>query len=210
MSESTEVQVLIEKIKKKSNWAKWGIGLVGVLLLAPLVWAMAYAILGAAFLGTSLALAAAVGLVVINYTPVFMMKLQNARINAIIAEANKNPIPTLWNEFEKDTVEVDEMEAAIGEKVEIERASAIWDLGMAMNKANAKNLAAQRESTISRIKKETALDSVTASMNRGKVALRQRINSRRRVADEGGAPRLGMSTPDVIEMPLTSGQRVAR
>lgn len=255
MEANNEMQVLIEKIKKKSTFMKWGIGLAGVLLLAPLVWALAYAILGAAFLGLSLTIAGAVGMAIIYYTPVFMMKLQNAKINAIIAEAQKNPIPTLWSEFDKDTGEVDEMEQAIGEygteienvkskrdklaskltakdleafdgdiatmeedfqlqqtelaelrtgldkqKVEIERASAIWDLGMAMNKANAKNLAAQRESTLSRIKKETALDSVTASMNRGKVQLRMRIQSRRRVAEGDGVQRIALSPTESLEI----------
>lgn len=253
MEQSTEVQTLVNKIKKRSNIAKWGIGMAAVLLLAPLVWYVAYAVLGAAFLGLSLAVAGVVGLAIIHFTPVVMMKLENAKINAIMAEANKNPIPTLWNEYEKDVQEADEFQQSIQDysaeienvkskrdklaskltekdlstfdadiaamqedcrlqeqellelritlqrqQTEIERAAAIWDLGMAVNKANSKNQAAQRESTLSRIRKETALDSVTANLNRGKAALRQRINSRRHLAQNENTKSIGHQDSSMI------------
>lgn len=113
MEANNEMQVLIDKVKKKSTVMKWVIGLSGVLLLAPLVWALAYAVLGAAALMTSLALAAGVGLVVINYTPVLMMKLENKKIQAIVDEATKNPIPTLRAEWIKDGEEIETLRTEI-------------------------------------------------------------------------------------------------
>lgn len=111
--ESNELQVLIDKVVKSTNKKKWLFGLIGLLLLTPFIWALAYAVLGAAFLGASLALAGAVGAAIIYYTPVYMMKLQNRRTQAIIDEATKNPIPTMRNEWENDGVEIEGFRNAI-------------------------------------------------------------------------------------------------
>lgn len=107
MENLNELQPVIDKIKKKSNLVKWAIGLTGVLLLAPVIWMLAYAVLGAAFLGTALAIAGGVGAAIVYYTPVYMMKLENRKIKAIVDEATKNPIPTLRAEWIKDGEEIE-------------------------------------------------------------------------------------------------------
>lgn len=119
MDEDNKVQQVIDKIKKKSNFLKWGLGLAGLLILTPLIWALAYAVLGAAFLGLSLALAAAVGAAIITFTPVLMMKLENKKIQMVMDEATKNPIPTMWAEWQKDG---DEIEAFRKQIVDFETA----------------------------------------------------------------------------------------
>ena len=236
MSDNSEIQTAIENIKSKMSKTKWVIGILGVMVLAPLTWILAYGILGLAAAGGALAVAGVVAATIWYGTEPFLMRLQNKRIQLIMEEATKNPIPTLWNEHAKDQKEVNDLEQAIidysteignciskkdklvsklkpediesfendirlmqedlrlqeedlqelkdglvKQQAEIERASAIWDLGMAVSKANAKNLSAQRQETLSKIKRETALESVTSNMNRGKAQLRMRINSRRHI-----------------------------
>lgn len=113
MENLNEIQPVIDKIKKKSNLAKWAIGLTGVMLLAPVVWFLAYAVLGVAALGASLAIAGAVGAAIVYYTPVYMAKLENRKIKAIVDEATKNPIPTLRAEWIKDGEEIEALRTEI-------------------------------------------------------------------------------------------------
>lgn len=252
---ATDVQLLIDKIKTKSNKLKWLIGLGGALLLAPIAWALAYAILGAAALAASLAVAAIVGAVILYGTPVVLMKLQNAKINAIIAEATKNPIPTLWQEWEKDGKEIDALDNAVSEycaeienckdkikklagklteediqrfsgdiqlmeadleqqekdlqtlrdehadfKTSISRAEAIYDVSMAMDKANAKNRLAFHEEMMTRIKKETAYDAVMSSMNTSKARLRARIQSRRHLSQSSDTPAIEVVSSEPLQL----------
>lgn len=111
--EKNEVQVLLDNVAASLKKKKWLFGLAAVLLLPMVVWWLAYAILGAAALMASLGIAAAVGLAIVYYAPVVEMKLRNARQNAIIAEATKNPIPTMRAEWEKDGEEIEQFRASI-------------------------------------------------------------------------------------------------
>jgi predicted nucleic acid-binding Zn-ribbon protein len=105
--ENNEVQTLIDKVTKKYNVKMWLLGAAGLLILTPLIWSLAYAVLGLAALGVSLGIAGAVGLAIIYVTPVVTMKLKNKQIEMIIAEATKNPIPTMRAEWEKDGEEIE-------------------------------------------------------------------------------------------------------
>lgn len=252
---STDIQALTDSVKKKANWLKWGLGIGAVALVAPFIWMMVYAMLGVAALGAATLIAIGVGLALVNLSPVLAMKFQNAKIKAIIAEAEKNPIPTLWEGHRKDAEELAEMNKAIedyateinnvrsrmqslskdlsqedkdgfendiatleqdltlqeqdyeqamtdhaAQEVQIKRASAIWDLNMAVNKASSKNMN-RAEETMAKIKRETALDAVNASMNRSKAQLRARIRARANAANAGpGKPALTHQPADVIEM----------
>lgn len=111
--ETNQVESLIQKVTKKYNLKMWVAGGVGLLLLTPLIWSLAYAVLGLAALGVSLGIAGAVGLAIIYFTPVITMKLKNKQIEMIIAEATKNPIPTMRAEWEKDGEEIEAFRAAI-------------------------------------------------------------------------------------------------
>lgn len=262
---STEVQTLIDSVKSKSTKLKWAIGLGAALVLAPVTWAIGYAVLGATFAGAALALAGAVGLTVVNLTPVFLMKLENRKIQMIIDEANRNPIPTLWNEHKKDAEDLAEMLSAIEDyateignveskmkrlttdltpddlasfesdinamktdlalqeqdyaeamdnhnkqEVQIKRASAIWDLNMAVSAANAKNVN-RAEETLAKIKRETALDAVTSSMNRSKAQLRARILNRAGTGQLTGVdrrPALSNSPSDVIDVQVSDASKL--
>ena len=238
-----ELNQVIETSKKRFTIAQWVIGIGGGLLFAMFAWIAVVAALGAAAVGTAFAIAGAVGLVIVNATPVFIKKARNMRIEALMkeqnrhlaaiqAEAERNPIPTLWNQHAEDAKEIQEMNDALLEyaaeignvqakakklssalrpedleafnqdiammqadlalqeqeyaetvaahkaaEVEIQRASAIWDLQMAVENANAKN-ANRVQDTLSKIKRDTALDSVTAKLNTSKAKLRARIRER--------------------------------
>ena len=72
--------------------AKWGIPLVACLIVAPTVFFLAKAMIGA-FL--ALAAAGAIGLVSINMAPVLAFKLSNQKVKMIVKEAETNPVETL-------------------------------------------------------------------------------------------------------------------
>ena len=87
----TQIQDLdLRKIKLDTKW-KLILGALGILVIAPLTSTLLWGVLG--FL--AIVLGAAVGLLAIAFAPVFSMKLANARIKAIMAEADKNPIETM-------------------------------------------------------------------------------------------------------------------
>jgi len=87
----TQIQDLdLRKIKLDTKW-KLILGGLGILVIAPLTTTLLWGVLG--FL--AVILGAAIGLLAIAFTPVFSMKLANARIKAIMAEAGKNPIETM-------------------------------------------------------------------------------------------------------------------
>lgn len=90
------------KVFRKANLAKWGVGVLAAIIVAPLVWFLAYAVLGVAFLSVALGLAALVGVTIVNLAPVVTMKLANKRIAMIMEEAARNPIPTLYAGLEED------------------------------------------------------------------------------------------------------------
>lgn len=255
---STDIQPIIDEIKKRANWKMWGLGLGAALLLGPIAWFLASALLGIAAAGVSAAIAGAVVLTVINVAPWFTMKMANTRIALIIAEAQRNPIPTLWEGWRRDGEELAQYNASITEyegeihaveakmqkltknltpediasferdlvvlrqdltlqiqdyddalrqhglhELEINRASAIWDMTMAMNKANAKNLNLA-QTAMEKIKKDTALDAVSKSMGRSKAQLGARIRARANVANAGpGTPALSHNPSPVIDIVTT-------
>lgn len=111
--ETNQVQNLIQSVTKKYNLKMWLLGAAGLLIVTPIIWKLAYAIFGLAALGASLGLAGAVGLAIIYFTPVVMMKLKNKQIEMIIAEATKNPIPTMRAEWDKDGEEIEAIRRSI-------------------------------------------------------------------------------------------------
>lgn len=87
----TQIQDLdLRRIKLDTKW-KLLLGGLGILVIAPLTTTLLWGVLG--FL--AIILGAAIGLLAIAFAPVFSMKLANARIKAIMAEADKNPIETM-------------------------------------------------------------------------------------------------------------------
>ena len=247
-----ETDNVIEAIKRKSVLAKWGLALLGVVILAPVSFFLAYAVFGAALLGLALAFAGAVGLAVLAGVPWLVTKLANKRIEWVMAEARRSPIPTLWAGHLQDAEDLAAMGDAIVEysteinnakekarklagdllpedlrsfqadvaametdlalqeqdyreaqemhakqETEIKRASAIWDLNMAVANANAKNLNSRAQDTLAKIKKDTALDAVASSMNRSKAQLRQRIQQRSALHV---SPSLGFEPSQVIDL----------
>lgn len=110
---STDIDTMVGAIQKKSKWIKLGVGIGVVTLLGPILWFAVSAMLGAAALGLATALVGAICLAIVNFTPVVAMKLENAKINAIKAEATKNPIPTLQASLIEDKKARDEDDRAI-------------------------------------------------------------------------------------------------
>lgn len=90
-----DLTVFNTKRDQLATRTKWGIGLVAAVVVAPLTWLVAQAVLGLAALGGALALAAVVGLGVINGAPVVSMKFANWKLRALKQEAERNPIETL-------------------------------------------------------------------------------------------------------------------
>ena len=80
----------IRKIKLDTKW-KLILGGLGILVIAPLTTTLLWGLLGLA----AIIAGGAIGLAAIAFAPVFSMKLANARIKAIMAEAEKNPIETM-------------------------------------------------------------------------------------------------------------------
>lgn len=92
---------LTEFVKKRdgvATWAKFGIGIAAMVILAPLTYLIGYAALGVAYATASMFVAAAVGLAAVNFAPVMAMKFANWKLRALKAEAEANPIETLENQ----------------------------------------------------------------------------------------------------------------
>lgn len=84
---SDDINVKRDRIAK---YAKWGIGLVGAVVISPFVFLAVKGLIG-------LGLAIGVGLAIINFAPVVSMKFANWKVKAIVGEAMINPIETLTN-----------------------------------------------------------------------------------------------------------------
>lgn len=84
-----------EKRDNLSSRMKWGIGLLSVLLLAPVSYFVAYALLGAALAGAGGLALAGVWLVAVNMLPKWSMQLANWRLKELKREAERNPVETL-------------------------------------------------------------------------------------------------------------------
>lgn len=81
---------LIEKRTNFSNKAKIAIAVAAALIVSPVIFMVIQGIVG-------LAIAAALGLVIVNAAPIMSMKLANWKIKEIVSEAKQNPIETLEN-----------------------------------------------------------------------------------------------------------------
>jgi hypothetical protein len=87
----TQIQDLeLKKLKLDTKW-KLILGSLGILVIAPLTTTLLWSVLGL----LAVILGGGIGLAAIAFAPVFSMKLANARIKAIMAEADKNPIETM-------------------------------------------------------------------------------------------------------------------
>ena len=98
--------------KKKFGRLKWQFMLAAVpvaLVLGITAWFLLQALLGA----FALACAGAVALAVVNYAPVYSLKLANARIRALQKEAMRHPIETLYTVKKERTQEREEIKDKI-------------------------------------------------------------------------------------------------
>lgn len=206
--DDTQMQIRRQKIEAV---AKGVVAFVGCVVVAPIVFLAIKGLVG-------LIVAGVIGLGVINLAPVIAFKLGNWRLAAIKAEAAKNPIETLEQDyaerqqalsnfkhaittfsaavqtfkdklegfsikFPKDTDKFNdqfskmkklldvrkhrykEAEAALDQySSEIDRAKAIWAMGQEAAKMNAA-AGMTDEDFLAKLKQETAMDSVTTSMN---------------------------------------------
>lgn len=78
-----------------STKAKWGMGIIAVLVLTPLSWVIAKGIFGLAAAGAAAGVAGIVGLALVHGTPVLSRKFANWKLAALKKEAERNPIETL-------------------------------------------------------------------------------------------------------------------
>lgn len=90
-----DIQDLDPRKMKIATGLKWALGLLGALIIAPVIFLIVKGLVG-------LALAAIVGLAVVNFMPVLSMKMANWKWKLIVAEAQKNPIETMYEELADD------------------------------------------------------------------------------------------------------------
>lgn len=110
---STDLDTVIGNVQKRGKLFAVLAGVAVVTLLGPILWFAVSAMLGAAALGIATFITGAIVLGIVNYIPVLRMKLENAKINAIRAEATKNPIPTLLASLMEDKRAREEDDQAI-------------------------------------------------------------------------------------------------
>ena len=77
-----------QKRQKIATGLKWGLGIVGVIVITPIVFLFIQGLVG-------LAVAGILGLAIINGAPWLSMKMANWKLQAIKHEASKNPVETL-------------------------------------------------------------------------------------------------------------------
>lgn len=83
-----------ERFNQLDTRAKWGIGIVGAVVVSPMIFAAAVSVISAA---AAVAVAGVVGLAIIHGAPVVSMKFANWKIKGIVSEAQENPIETMVN-----------------------------------------------------------------------------------------------------------------
>lgn len=94
-----------QSLVRRMSLYKWGAGFALVLLVGPLMWMMATALLGLAAAGISAAVLALVIIGIVEYLPVIIAKIQNHKMTLLREEAAKKPIETLYNQHaEKEAV----------------------------------------------------------------------------------------------------------
>jgi hypothetical protein len=138
------------KVLKKANMLKWGIGIGVAILLGPLIWALVYAVAGAALLGFMTLFIATVGLAVINMAPVVASKMANKRIEMLKQEARTKPIETLQNQYREKMAALDAFKEKISKfATKVKN----YDMQMSEFKQNFPNDAAQFEEISSKMNK---------------------------------------------------------
>ena len=103
---------LNEKRKKYDTRIKWGLALLGALIVSPIIFFVVQGLVGLAAAGLT-------GLLIVNLAPVVSMKLTNWKLKAIKAEAAKNPVETLqnvYNERDKEKLAIKEQITAFRTK----------------------------------------------------------------------------------------------
>lgn len=93
---------------KLSNYIKWGIGILGAVIISPIVFLAVKGIVG-------LAIAVFTGAVVINVAPAAGNMLANWKLKLIKDEANRNPIETMENLFIEKQKELNQADTNITE-----------------------------------------------------------------------------------------------
>src|SRR4051812_46457614 len=81
-----------QRAKRLGSWVKVGSFVVLGLVVAPIVGLAIYGLMG-------IVVAALIGFTAIAVAPVVGMKLENAKLKALKAEARRNPVETLQSEF---------------------------------------------------------------------------------------------------------------
>lgn len=151
----TEFNTRREKIATRLRWAIAGLA---ALLVSPIIF---FVIKGA----IGLAVAAVVGLAIVNLAPWVSMKFANYRLRLVKAEAARNPVETLQNVFaersQKKAVFKTQITAfrakitGFGEKIEGFKATYPRDAAKFENQLNAmKALLARREAKYKKVKSE--------------------------------------------------------
>lgn len=93
---STDIEL---QHKKLSGAIKWGVGLLGALIISPIIFMVVKGLVG-------LAIALFVGAVMINAAPAVANMLANWKLKLIKDEANRNPIETMQSLLTEKTAEL--------------------------------------------------------------------------------------------------------
>lgn len=94
------------KRKRIETAVKWAAGLIGAVVISPFVFLAVKGIIG-------LVLAAAIGLLAINFAPVFGVWVANLALKALISAVEANPIETMLNLFSEKSAELSQADANI-------------------------------------------------------------------------------------------------
>lgn len=92
------LQEVQQRINGLGSKAKWVIAIPLILFGGPIMFSIAYTILGAGLVALAFAFTAAVIAFLVNMAPVMGMKFANWKLAALKAEAERNPIETLQNQ----------------------------------------------------------------------------------------------------------------
>lgn len=109
------VDQLTAQVAKRATWLKIGAAAVVAALLLPLLVLVLKAVVVGIALGTVIGVAGVAAWLIYMFSDVMIDKVKNKRIQLIIEEAKRNPIPTLWNLHVKDGNEIEEMARSIQE-----------------------------------------------------------------------------------------------
>ena len=228
-----------------ASLSKWGLGLVGAVLIAPFVFLAVKGIVG-------LAMALIVGLGIIHGAPVLGMKFANWKLKAIKFEASRNPVetmqavlmekqsavstfadrvtdfgtevknfatkldgfrvqfPTEAPKFEETLSQMQKLLQIRQERLqearselrlfegEIRKVDAIWKMSLAANQMH-RSAGMTEDSIMQRIKTETAIDSVQASLNRSLAQLESALAQETIQIENHSSPTIDVQAVEVKE-----------